>query len=1066
MKKILQKFLWGLLFFIGTQAYAQTRTVTGAVTSKSDGQPLPGVSVVVQGTKTGTQTGPDGAYSIKVGTGQSLIFSFIGFDTQTLPANSDKINVIMAGAASALNEVVVTGYGSAQTKRDNTGSIATVGGKQFSEVPVQSFDQALGGRAAGVQITIPNGVLNSPPVFRIRGTNSVSLSSQPLIVVDGVPVFTGDNAASNASSNALSNINPEDIDKIEIAKDASATAIYGSRAANGVVFVTTKKGIKGKAIFTLDSYMGWSNVYRLPTMMDAFQYTDLKNEALRNVGSYNDSDPTRTFNYFRLTNGPDGQPINTRWLDYVYRTGETYATTMSVQGGSDVTNYYFSANYNKSTGIVNKNDYKRKGMLFNVDHKVSKIISVGGKISYSNEYNAAAQNTGSGGSSFATAGLGRIGLVNAPNVSPYNNDGTYNINAGVVGSMNNVIGQSTNTRNVSTVSYYNFLPILDLDRSSTEVNHVVANAYLQVKPLPWISLKTLYGIDYLNNDNDTFQNPLSGDGYAGPGVNGGAASGIYRKDKRWVWTNTADFNRTFAGKHNIGILLGNEQQGTLTRGYGISRTTLTDVAFDVVQAGFVNNNATTMNYGDNYLVSFFGRLTYDFDKKYFLSATLRSDEYSAFGSDKKRGYFPGFGLKWDISQESFWTAIKADKIFSSFQVKGSYGKVGNNNGLGNYASYGFYGTGLYNGAGTLTPSQTGNNLLGWEASKKTDVGLAFGVLGDRITAEIDYYKNSIDDLIFFPATAPSAGLPTSPAVNIGKMYNQGLEITLNADAVRTTDFTWSPSFNIAFNRNKLTELYNGLTSVTTANSLETVSINQVGTSLGDLWAVRTNGVDPATGRRIFLNGAGREVFFNFANPSASRYQYADGTNAPAIAAATDAVNYGNSSPKAIGGFNNTFRYKNIDLSFLFTFQAGFYVYYGTQAGLRDQRYWNNETTILTRWTTPGQITDVPRVVYGDNVSNGSSFPITSNIYKGDFIKLRNINLGYNLPKSIATKLGLTNIRIYGTAQNLFVLTDYPGPDPEVSTASGSSTTANSVQGVDRNQVGNARTFTTGIQVKF
>lgn len=1057
MKKFLLSFLW-VLIMVGSHAYAQTRTVTGTVIGKDDGLPLPGVSVIVRGTKVGTQTGSDGTYSIKVPEGsRSLVFSFVGFTTQTVNITSNRVNVTLSGSASELNEVVVLGYGS-QVKRDNIGSVSNVKGKDVAEQPVQNFQQSLGGRAAGVQVTIPAGVVNSQPTIRIRGINSISLSSQPLFIIDGVAAFSDNTNGSSATSSPLSALNPDDIESISIAKDASETAIYGSRAANGVVFVTTKKGKKGKSVVSMDNWIGFSKVQRLPDLLNAQQYVDMKNEALVNAGTFNNDPTTPSKNvYFALSKDANGNPIDVNWFDYVYRTGKAYNSSISISGANDNTSYYLSANYSKQGGILVKNDYIRKGIDANVDHHVGKLITVGAKISYANESNLSAVTSGSqNGEAFNIAGLGRIPLVSPPNVSPYNNDGTYNLSG-------NTLGLGAN-KGIST-SYYNIVPLLDLNRSNSYVNHIVSNIYFQLKPLSWITLKTVYGIDNFLVDNDIFQSPVHGDG-----APTGSATATYAKNMRWVWDNTAQFDYTFLTKHNFSLLAGNEQQRDISRGFGVNRTVISDPSFNVIQAGYGTTVTSGLTYGDNYLVSFFGRLNYDFDKKYFLSGTLRQDQDSRFGPDRKKGVFASAAAGWEITREKFWNAIGADKIFSSFKLRGSYGKVGNNLGLGNYASYGLYANSLYNGAATLYYNQTGNNMLGWETSKKTDFGFNFGVLNDRISGEVAYYKNNISGLIFQVREAPSAGLPTDPYVNIGTMYNKGLEVTLNADAFRTKDFAWTTSFNISFNQNKLTSIVPGITRLTSqTSSNEVTSINEVGHSIGSLYIVRTAGVDPATGRRIFINGQGQKVYYNYAGGNLA-WTYADGTKAPAITQAADAVNYVNTSPKEVGGFNNTFRYKNFDLNVLLTFQLGYSIYWGTHAGLLDQRFWNNSTEVLNRWTTPGQVTNIPKVIYGDNVSNGSSIPLDVNVYNGNFLKVKTVNFGYSLPKSLLSKVGISNLRFYVSGYNLFIITKYPGPDPEVSSNGPGNTstgfTANSTQGVDRNSAANSRTITAGFSVKF
>jgi TonB-linked SusC/RagA family outer membrane protein len=1047
MKKLLLKSMWVLLL-LATQAYGQTRTITGTVTGKDDGSPIPGASVVIKGTKTGTQTSSDGKFSLSTESGtQTLVVSFIGYLPQTVRVSGSTVSIVLEPDQKQLSEVLVVGYGT-QTKRDNVGSIAQIKGKDLVEQPVQSFEQSLAGKAPGVQITIPNGVLNTPPVFHIRGINSISLSSQPLIIVDGVPSFTGDLSGGESGGNALANINPDDIESIDVAKDASATAIYGSRAANGVVFVTTKKGKKGSSVVSVDSWVGVTKVNRLPSVLDAYQYVALKNEALVNSNQYN-----ATSFYAGLFNGPDGSPINTNWAKLLYRTGTSYNSTVSVSGGSDKTSYYFSANYSKQAGVLVKNDYNSKGALFNIDHKANKIITIGAKLSYADQQNLAALTSGSlPGEAYNSAGLGRLALLLPSNISPYNNDGSYNLNGSTIGLQGN---------KGLPISYPNPQPMIDLDRANNEQNHIASNVYLQLNPLKWITLKTVYGIDYIYSTNDIFTDPVE--------YPPGAGTDNYTQYKRSIWDNTAQFDYSIA-KHSVSLLLGNEQQRGTTYGFGLSRSNLSDPAFNQIQSGYTINTANNLVNSENYLVSFFGRFNYDFDKKYFLTATLRKDGYSAFGPDSKYGYFPGLGLGWEVAKEKFWTSIGADKIFSTFKLKASVGRVGNNSGLNDFASYGFYSNGLYNGNATLSPTQTGNTRLSWETSNKLDLGLDYGILNDRISGSIGYYKDDITGLIFNVPTAPSAGLASNPPVNIGSMYNKGIEFDINAQILNGKGFTWSSNFNISYNVNQITSLIPGVNSFTySTSSLETANINQVGSSVGALYIVKTAGVDPATGRRIFINGAGKQVYYAFYSPNNIHYTYADGTTAPAINQSADAVNYGSTSPKFYGGFTNTFHYKGIDLNVLLTYQLGMYVYYGTAATLTDQRYFNNSTDILDHWTTPGQIARYPKVVYGDNVSNGTSFPTDFNVYSGNFLKVKTVNLGYTLPSNLLKSVGISSVRLYVTGQNLLIFTKYPGPDPEVAsngTVVNSTTNGNSTGGVDRNTAANGRTITAGFSLKF
>ncbi|WP_461065093.1 SusC/RagA family TonB-linked outer membrane protein [Spirosoma horti] len=1055
---------WLLLLLFCLPVLAQDVAVSGRVTSSDDGSPLPGVTVQVKGSTKGTNTDAQGYYKITSAPSSRLVFSFIGYVSQEVAVgNQTTINVSLAGDSQQLSEVVVIGYGT-QTRQDATGSIGSVKGSAIAQMPIQSFESGLAGRTAGVQVTVPNGVLNNPPVFRIRGTNSISLSSYPLIVVDGVPTFTGDQGSTNAPSNPLASINPNDIESMDIAKDAAATAIYGSRAANGVVFITTKRGKSGKVKVNYDGWLGFSNTYRLPEMLNASEYIKFKSQAVAN-------NPTASAVKFTQTNDANGNPIDTRWYDYIYRQGVSQSHNLNVSGGSENTNYYFAVGYTGQQGILRRNDFNRMNVLFNVDSKLGKLFTVGGKIAFSNEKNLSSGTSGSlNGEAYNTSGLGRVGLVLPPILSPYNNDGTYNLNGSAIGYANNIVGTS--------ISYPNPLPMLDQNRSNTENNHVQSNAYIQFKPLNWITLKSTYGIDYLLVDNDLFQSPVSSDGYA----SSGNATSNFRKLKTWLWTNTAQFDHSFGGAHNVSLLLGQEQQRTTQTGYGLNRQTLSDPNYTVIQAGWVTSNASSLLYTENYLLSGFGRLNYNYKEKYFLSGNLRQDEYSALGV--KKGTFYGASAGWEIAQEGFWKNAHLDNVFSSFKIRGSYGKVGNIGGINDYTPYSLYGSGLYGGASTLYFQSVGNPSLKWETSTKTDVGFSFGLLNNRITGEVAYYKNDIDNLILNVAQAPSTGIPgptgpvttvTYPPQNVGKMYNKGLELSFNARVINSKNFQWNSNFNITFNKNEVTALAPGLNVLqTSTSSLETVNQTAPGYSLGQLWVVRTGGVDPATGKRIFINSAGQSVYYqyyaapgeyNYSTTPDGKTRYVNASGGTSITQAADAVMYANVNPKQYGGWDNNFRYKNFDLSVLLTYQLGFSVYYGTNSGLHDQRFWNNARDVLTdAWQKEGDTgKKYPKPVFNDNVSNGSSIPMDINVFKGDFLKVRSVMLGYNLPTTLVTRIGMSNLRVYVSGQNLAVLTKYPGPDPEVSSNGASSASG---QGVDRNTIGNARTITVGLKAGF
>jgi len=1044
MKKI--AVLLTIAVLVLTNTYAQTsRTVTGKVTDQK-GAPLTGVTISSVGVKKNSLSDNNGSFSIQVSEKvKALLFSYVGFETKEVNITGlNTVSVSLSLEDKALNEVVVVGYGT-QKKRDITGSIASVKGEALANKPTQSFEQALGGRAAGVQVVIPSGVLNAPPVLRIRGTNSISLSSYPLIVVDGVPVFTGDGSSTNAAGNVLSSINPNDIESVDVAKDAAATAIYGSRAANGVLFITTKKGKPGRSKVTLDSWIGFSSPQRLQQVLDAQQYTDYKNEALRNAGTFN-----AATNAFATTLGPDGKIINTNWADIIYRQGLQHSNTVSLSGANESTSYYFSTGYTEQEGIINRNDFKRLTLLMNIDHKASKFFSMGGKIQYTSDQNTAAASSGSLGDAFATAGLGRVALITAPNVGPYLSDGSYNQANGLIGVMGNKLGQ---------VGFYNPQISMDLNRSNSYGEHLISNLYAQFKPFNSLAIRTQYGIDYLMVDNDLFSHPLSGEGFS----SNGSVTAIYNKNKRWVWTTTAQFDKVFKEKHSVSALAGIEHQKSDNNSYGLNRVTVSDPAFTNIQGGWATPNTSGLGIGENYLYSEFARAQYNFSRKYFLTANVRRDGASQLGVNSKYGIFWGVSASWDVLKENFIQKMKLDQVFSSLRVRASYGKVGNIGGLGNFASLSSFGSGLYGGGATVAYSQAGNPNLTWETSKKTDVGLNFGLFNDRLTAEIGYYNSNNDGLLLFVPQPPSAGLPSSIPTNIGSMYNRGFEFDIKYNVIDKKDFSWSTSFNLSTNDNKVLSLAPGITNIIgSTGGLETPSITVPGQPIGMLFVTRTAGVDPATGRRIFVNSLGRQVLFQHVAPAGQqRFMYADGTTAPTVSSA-DAIVYKNTNAKIFGGWENNIRFKNFELNALFTYQMGSWLYYGTQAGLRDQRFWNNEVGVLNRWQKAGDITAFPKPIFGDNVSNGSSFPLDINVYKGDFIKLRTLTIGYNLPKSILEKVKISNARFYVSGNNLLILTEYPGPDPEVS-SNGNGTTN---FGIDRNTVANQRTITIGINVGF
>ena len=1056
MKKL--TFVLSLFVFCGLfSLQAQTVQITGTVTSAQDGLPIPGVSIVVSETTIGTVTDFEGQYSITVpADARTLMFSFVGMATKAVPIEGRTvIDVELLEELFVVDELVVVGYG-VQRRRDLTGTVSTVRGEDIRAVPIQTFEMALQGKAAGVNVTIPNAVLGNPPVIRVRGYNSISGSSSPLIVVDGVPVFTGDLSRTSAALNVLGDINPADIESIEILKDASATAIYGSRAANGVVLITTRRGEEGITRVTYDSSFGFSSVAHIYDMMNAEQFVEHKNRAWLNMPG-NDGQPI----YF-LNNDADGNLIDTDWFDVVYQTGFQHNHSLTFSAAGPTTSYFASLGYSENDGIIRTNSYDRKSARLNVDHELTSFIDVGVNFSYANSFSTAPSTGSIPGASFATAGVGRVAFLFAPNAPRFvdtpNNfpvkgdpDKYYNIAPfGLLGLLNN--------RQLVGFFHPDFL--FDYNYHNVESERILSNIFANVEITPGLVFRTSFGMDNSGIESKTFWDPRHGDGT----TRGGDAYNYFDRRNRWNWTNTLNYMTSFQDMVNLNVLVGAEEQRTVFDGWSGGRTGMADPFFTSYQGSFtVNASPPVLMQTENYFISYFGRLNFDINRKYYFEVSGRRDGFSGLAAGRQYGNFGGASVMWNLSRESFIEEGPLGDVFSDLRIKASLGRVGNISGISNFGSLFLYSAGRYNEAPTLFFSQAGNAELEWETSTKYDLGLSFGLIRDRIQVDMSYYHNLVDGLILNVPQSPSKGIPgnTIPA-NVGSMFNTGLEFSLTSFNYSTPQFRWNTTFNFSTLKNEVTELAPGVDEILGVTSgLETTNRTKVGYPIGQIWGVQTNGVCPATGRRIFVNGDGQEVFYDHA--ASDRWQLADGTPHRPINITQDGQVLGNPIPKFYGGLDNTFFYRNFDASIGLTYAFDFYLYNGSKAGLRDQRTWNNTAEVYeTAWSNPGDITNIPKPIFGDNVSNGSTFVISENVERGDFVKVRNLSLGYNLRSERLQGIGINNLRIYTQMFNLLTITNYEGADPEIS----SMGDTNLVPGVDRNTVPQARTLSFGVNVEF
>ncbi|GAB3973623.1 TonB-dependent receptor [Spirosoma terrae] len=1049
--------LLAVVLLLTGETFAQGQSVSGTIKDKTSGEALPGVSVVVKGTTTGTTSDQEGRFKLNVPANATLLFSFIGYATIEQPIqNRTSFTIELSADTKQLSEVMVVGYGT-QTKAEFTGSAVRVSGDAIKQQPVQSFDQALQGRAAGVSIAQPNGVLNNPPVIRIRGVNSISLSSYPLVVVDGIPINTGNVSASTAvPNNPLGDINPADIESIDVLKDAASTAIYGSRAAAGVLLITTKRGKEGKPRINYESWAGVSETVRLPQLLNAEQYIAIKNEAVLNakiLGGNQNNDNVASALFFQ-NNNPDGTPIDTRWYDHIYRTGVSQSHNISVSGGTKSTSYFFSANYTKQQGILRGNDFNRKGARFNIDQEITNWLKLKASVSYNTSFNLSPYSGSTPNTTFLLVSAARLAIALPPNVPAYNPDGSYNISA----SNPNTIGMGNN----QVVSNFgNPVALLDLNRYSSQNDRIIGSFSANARILKNLDFTTTYSIDRLRTDNVSFDSPIQGNGFSSRG----SATNVSAVRDNWDWANTLTYNETFGGKHAVSVLAGYDVQKFDNSSWGATRTQTSDPFFQNYQGNWGSITASGNDINERAYLSFFSRLTYDLNKKYFATINFRRDGNSALGVGKKYGNFGGVSAGWALSEEPFYKNSRLATALTNIKLRASWGRVGNGNLSDSYSSLELYSGSLYGNVPTWAISQAGNPNLGWETSDQTNIGADLGFLNDRFQVELTYFNNNVNGLILSAPQAVSKGIPGSSILgNVGAMYNRGIELGITGTLLRRGDFSWNASLNYSNITNRVTALSDGNTDIvgTTMVAYETTNVTRVGYSVGSLYGAKTAGVNPDNGQRIFINAKGEKVQYSqVVAPGGSQWTYLDGKPAPAITGA-DYYLIGNALPKWYGGFSNNFKFRNFDASLNLTYSGGNLIMNGTRATLLDQRAYNNSTEVLTRWQKPGDITDVPRLVYNDQTSSGSSFPVSTNAEKGDFLRLQNASIGYRLPATIFGKSGISSLRIYAQGSNLFLLTAYKGADPESSSNGNSNTTP----GVEKNSIGQARTFTVGLNLGF
>jgi TonB-dependent starch-binding outer membrane protein SusC len=1031
MKKILM--LFSLFLITGSIVMAQTVQITGTVTSSEDGLAVPGVSVIVKGTTLGILTGADGKYVLSIpATTQTLVFSFIGFRTQEIAIEGrTRIDVVLEQDVFKVDEVVVVGYG-VQKKREVTGSIATVKGDALASLASPSFDGQLAGRSAGVQVTTQTGILGEVPRLRIRGVGSISSGTYPLVVVDGVPIFTGDQGG-QASTNALGDINPADIESMEILKDGSGTAIYGSRAANGVILITTKRGSGGKFHVNYNNYFGIAQPVKLFDLLGAADFVTISNEKRSNRAQAN----------WASNDGAayPGRVYDTDWQRAVLKSNaQQQDHNLSFSGSTEKSTYYFSVGYTSQEGVTIPNRMKRYSLRGNADQKVKKWLTIGTSVAITkNDYYGLNTGTNSLSGNIFSA------IRQLPNTPIYNSaDPTgYNIEA----ASPNLVGKWNNATTIGD-NLPNIVYTLKNNVQSSKVFRTIGDVYAQIYIIPSLNFKTQIGIDNSMAEGFYYLNPVHGDGRN----SGGQIGNDFRNQMRWNWQNILSFNKTIANYHNLGVVLVNEFQSQTVNSFSGSGTGLSDAFFRYnVISGTYNVQNSGGSLAENGFISYAGRLNYNFKGKYFLQGSLRYDGISSLPSSNRYGLFPGASVGWTVTKESFMSGIT--NVISDLKLRASYAKVGNVN-IGNYPYFGLYGSAKYADYNGIAFGQAGNDQLKWETSTKYDVGFDALFFDGKYKLTFDYFMNDQDGLILAAPTPPSLGIPgNSINKNIGSMKNWGYEFSAEAYIIRNNDFSWSVDGNLTLAGNKVTALYANLDMIYNYN------IIRVDQSYNAIYGYEYIGVNGDNGNPLYRKGDGQVVQADIPTSTYVNYDPAKPTNVSVAAAQlgnSDKKILGPSLPTYFGAINSKAVYKGFDLTFMFRFSGGNLVMNRTRMDLLGQNFTNNSKEILGRWKSVTETGDgmTPKLwAAGGNFVNLSDQASTRWVEKGNYFKLSTITLGYNFPKDLLRHLNIESLRVFVQGQDILMISKYKGIDPEMENG-----------GVDYNGTPRQRVITFGINL--
>jgi len=990
----MRKYLSILLMFLCIPTFAQKLIVKGTV-SDQDGQPVVGMMVLESGTSNGVTTDLDGGYQISVPSDAVLEFSALGYGSVTEKvAGRSIINVSVSESFEMLDAVVAIGYGSVR-KKDLTTAVSTVSTEDMQLRPVTEASGFIQGKVAGVQVTQTSGLPGSGMTVRVRGASSIASSNDPLYVVDGVPVGTG--------NYAIAYLSPNDIETMQILKDASSAAIYGSRAANGVVLITTKHGSKERgAQVSFNSYVGFANVAKTYDVLSVEQYKELMDE----MGT---------------VSLPDGLTDNTDWFKETYRTGINQNYQISVSNATDKSNYYIGLGYNDEEGIFDVAYNKRYNIKTSFETKIYKWLTAGSNIAYSHyKNNGIISGTGSN-----RAGV-VLSVINTPTYAK--------------------VWDESNPDYYWTQFYGANLttPSENLARSENnfnETDRIVGSIYAQVNFNEHLNFKSTVSMDRRWVHDYYFLDPIK-TSYGR--TQHGEATDTRSDDWRMVYDNILTYNNQFGGKHNLEVMAGTSATTSVWEQLSGSRSYFSD-QYDNALFGLNGGNKGGLRGQSQYktewaIMSYLGRAAYNYDSKYYFTVNFRADGSSKLAPGHKWGLFPSMSAAWRVSAEPFMQNIK---WINDLKIRAGWGQQGNQSGLGDYAWVQTYGTNYFDWTDSeyadATPtlgskSNIGNKELTWETTTQSNLGIDLTTLGGKLNFTFDaYYKYTKNMLMTVPLPSPYSDIYR----NEGEMSNWGLEFAVSSVNFNKNDFLWTTDFNISLNRNKLEKL--DLQQVyyyaTTSEALSEYVVRMTpGQPLSMFWGYTAEGVDPETGMIIYkdINGDGK------INSSDKHY-------------------IGNANADFIWGMTNNFSYKGFNLSVLITSSVGNDIYNASKIEMIGMYNGSNQTTdVLRRWRTPGMVTDIPKSGELDNLKASTRW-----IEDGSYVKIKNITLSYDVKARFLDKIHVTKLQPYITLDNMITFTKYSGYDPEMS-----QYTSATNMGIDWGTYPNVKTVTLGVNVDF